>query len=79
MSPLYTHTDTYDLGSIAGPTLSTLAKPATKYPNLFGNVSLFKEFPFLLPNLVASVLFLVGLSTGILFLKVSYQVCRNRT
>ena len=33
---------------------------------------LFREFPFLLPNLVASVLFLVGLSTGILFLKVSY-------
>ena len=60
----------WTMGSIFGPMLGgALAKPATRYPSLFGNNEFLKKFPFALPNMVASVLFLFGISTGILFLK----------
>jgi hypothetical protein len=39
-------------------------------PGLFGNNKFLIKFPFALPNIVASVLFMVGISTGFLFLKV---------
>ena len=62
----------WTIGSIFGPMLGgALAKPATRYPSLFGNSEFLKKFPFVLPNMVASVLFLFGISTGILFLKAS--------
>jgi MFS family permease len=62
----------WTIGSIFGPILGgALAKPASRYPNLLGGVTFFKEFPFALPNLVACLFFLVGLSTGVLFLKAS--------
>ena len=65
----------WTIGSIFGPILGgALAKPATRYPNVFGNSKFFKEFPFALPNLVACIFFLIGLLMGILFLKVSYPI-----
>ena len=61
----------WGLGSIFGPAFGGfLAKPAQNMPDLFGNNKLLIRFPFLLPNLVAASLFLVGITTGILFLKV---------
>ena len=60
----------WSFGSILGPTLGgSLAKPATAYPQLFGDNEFLKRFPFALPNLVASALFVIGFSFGFLFLK----------
>ena len=62
----------WGVGSILGPVLGgALAKPAQQYPKLFNPRHLFGTFPYLLPNLVSSVFFLVGIATGFLFLKES--------
>lgn len=61
----------WSLGSIFGPSFGGFfAKPVENMPALFGNSKFLKAFPFALPNIVASVLFLVGIITGILYLKV---------
>ena len=61
----------WSLGSIFGPSFGGFfAKPAENLSGLFGNSRFLIKFPFALPNIVASVLFLLGISTGILFLKV---------
>ena len=61
----------WSLGSIFGPSFGGFfAKPAENLSGLFGNSRFLTKFPFALPNIVASVLFLLGISTGILFLKV---------
>lgn len=39
-------------------------------PALFGNSKYLAKYPFALPNLLAAVIFLIGITTGILFLKV---------
>lgn len=70
----------WGLGSIFGPAFGGfLAKPAQNMPDLFGNNRLFIRFPFLLPNLVAASLFLIGITTGILFLKETLETKRHRT
>lgn len=61
----------WSLGSIFGPSFGGFfANPADNMPGLFGNNKFLIKFPFALPNIVASVLFMVGISTGFLFLKV---------
>jgi MFS family permease len=61
----------WTIGSIFGPGFGgSLANPAERHPGLFGGSRLFKTFPYALPNLVTAVLFLVGLTTGVLFMKV---------
>lgn len=49
----------------------SLASPARNFPDLFGKSEFFIKYPFALPNLVASTLFVTGVLTGILFLKVN--------
>lgn len=62
----------WTVGSIFGPAFGgALAHPAEKHPEIFGNWQFFKEYPFLLPNLVAALLFIIGITTGFLFLHVS--------
>jgi MFS family permease len=64
----------WTLGSIFGPSFGGFfAKPAENIPSLFGHNHFLIAFPFALPNIVASVLFLIGIMTGVLFLKVSYK------
>ncbi|KAL4961304.1 major facilitator superfamily domain-containing protein [Aspergillus stella-maris] len=59
----------WTIGSIFGPSLGgSLAKPAEKYPEIFGGYKFLREYPFFLPNLVTCVFFIVGISTGWLFL-----------
>ncbi|KIW17943.1 hypothetical protein PV08_05138 [Exophiala spinifera] len=42
-----------NLGILLGPAIGgVLSNPATEYPRLFGNFTLFKEYPYLLPTLV---------------------------
>ena len=61
----------WTIGSIFGPALGgALANPVAKYPEIFGHDKLLTKYPFALPNMVSSIFFLIGLSTGILFLKV---------
>lgn len=67
----------WSIGSIFGPAFGGFfARPAEQYPGLFGNSELLKRYPFLLPNIVASAIFFVSLTTGALFLKVR-QISRK--
>ena len=69
----------WNVGSIFGPILGGfLANPARTYPQLFGTSRFFKTFPYALPNLVASSLFLFGFAAGILFLHVSVVQCSEK-
>lgn len=69
----------WNLGSIFGPSFGGFfAKPAENMPALFGHNELLIRFPFLLPNMVASILFLLGITTGILFLEETLETKRNR-
>lgn len=62
----------WTVGTIFGPAMGgTLARPAEKHPQVFGNSEFWKEYPFLLPNLASACLFVIGIATGVLFLRVS--------
>jgi len=61
----------FTLGCIFGASLGgLLAKPAEKFPRLFGRNSFLIRFPFALPNLVLSIFILIILPLVILFLNV---------
>ncbi|KAH8812987.1 major facilitator superfamily domain-containing protein [Xylogone sp. PMI_703] len=70
----------WSLGSILGPSFGGFfAKPAENIPGLFGKSKFLKKFPFVLPNLVTSAFFLVGLTVGVLFLKETLETKRHKT
>ncbi|KAF2400239.1 MFS general substrate transporter [Trichodelitschia bisporula] len=69
----------WQVGSIVGPILGgSLASPASKMPEIFGNSKFLRKYPFALPNLVNSVFFAIGLSAGIFFLKESLETKKHR-
>lgn len=69
----------WTIGSILGPSLGgALASPAARYPGTFGNSQFFNDYPFALPNLVASLFFLVGLSAGFLFLRETLETKKHQ-
>ncbi|APA09313.1 hypothetical protein SS1G_12101 [Sclerotinia sclerotiorum 1980 UF-70] len=69
----------WSLGSIFGPSFGGFfARPAQNFPNLFGNNRYFLNFPFALPNIIASFLFMIGITTGILFLRETLESKRNK-
>ncbi|KAH6609264.1 hypothetical protein Trco_002610 [Trichoderma cornu-damae] len=60
----------WSLGSVVGPAFGGFfAQPAKQFPDVFGNMELFKRFPYLLPNLLATVFFLISAASATLFLK----------
>ncbi|XHG02763.1 hypothetical protein AWENTII_006097 [Aspergillus wentii] len=60
----------WSIGTIIGPAIGgLLAKPAESYPTLFPTDGLFGKFPYLLPNLVCSVLLLFSIIGSWLFLQ----------
>ncbi|OWP04826.1 hypothetical protein B2J93_4108 [Marssonina coronariae] len=68
----------WTLGSIFGPSFGGFfAKPAENFPGLFGRSKFLMKFPFALPNLVAGVLFLIGITTGFLFLAETLETKRH--
>jgi len=68
----------WTLGSIFGPAFGgALARPAEKHPALFGDSVFLKRFPFALPNLVSAVFFIVGITTGFLFLQETLETKRD--
>jgi MFS family permease len=61
----------WSMGSVLGPSFGGfLAEPAKQYPDVFGNIDYFKKFPFALPNLVATIFFLISVMSAAFFLKV---------
>lgn len=64
----------WTIGSIFGPAFGgALASPAVKHPEIFGRWELLREYPFALPNILSAVLFIIGITTGFLFLEVRYN------
>ncbi|KAI9784359.1 MAG: hypothetical protein M1816_000883 [Peltula sp. TS41687] len=67
------------VGSVFGPALGgILANPAKTHPELFGDNHFFQRFPYALPNMVASSLFLLGLGAGVFFLRESLEARKHR-
>jgi MFS family permease len=62
----------WTIGCIFGPAFGgALAHPVEKHPEIFGGLGFLKKYPFALPNLAAACFFVVGIITGLLFLRVS--------
>ncbi|KKA30590.1 hypothetical protein TD95_001108 [Thielaviopsis punctulata] len=60
----------WSVGSIFGPAFGGFfAKPAQRFPGLFGHSQFLIDYPFALPNLIAAAFFLVSIATAVLFLK----------
>ncbi|EAU35639.1 conserved hypothetical protein [Aspergillus terreus NIH2624] len=69
----------WTIGSIFGPAFGgALARPAVKHPNLFGGSVFLKEYPFILPNLASAVFFVIGITTGWLFLQETLAAKKDR-
>ncbi|RVX69561.1 hypothetical protein B0A52_06625 [Exophiala mesophila] len=69
----------WNIGSIFGPSFGgTLVHPAERYPQVFGKWQLLKDYPFALPNLLISLLFLVGIASGFLFLHETLEEKKSR-
>ena len=69
----------WSIGSVLGPAFGGFfAKPAVNLPGIFGNNKLFIKFPFLLPNLVAAAIFLIGITVGFLFLHETLETRKHQ-
>lgn len=70
----------WNIGSIFGPTIGgALANPLNVKPgDEVHNPSFFQRFPYALPNLVSAAFFLVGITTGTLFLEETLETLQGR-
>ncbi|KAL1977571.1 hypothetical protein VTN31DRAFT_430 [Thermomyces dupontii] len=69
----------WTIGSIFGPAFGgALASPAVKHPEIFGRWELLREYPFALPNILSAVLFIIGITTGFLFLEETLQTRKDK-
>ncbi|KAI4833489.1 MFS general substrate transporter [Aureobasidium sp. EXF-8845] len=71
----------WNIGSIFGPTLGgALANPYHVKPGqpLSDNPAFFERFPYALPNMLAVILFAIGITIGILFLEESLAAKKDR-
>lgn len=69
----------WTLGSIFGPAFGgALARPAEQHPGLFGDSVFLRRFPFALPNLLSAIFFIVGITTGILFLQETLETKKDQ-
>ena len=65
--------------SILGPTLGgALARPVLNYPAFFKVGTIWDSFPYLLPNLVCTVIVSLGVVVGILFLEETHAEKKYR-
>jgi MFS family permease len=69
----------WNVGSVFGPSVGgSLVHPVERYPEVFGKVKLFKEYPFALPNLLISLLFMCGITAGFLFFHETLEEKKSR-
>ncbi|KAG5966503.1 hypothetical protein E4U58_002519, partial [Claviceps cyperi] len=60
----------WSLGSVAGPAFGGFfADPVHQFPSVFKGVWYFEKFPYALPNLIATLFFLISATSAILFLE----------
>jgi hypothetical protein len=65
--------------SILGPTLGgALARPVHNYPDIFAEGTIWDRFPYLLPNLVCTMIVACGVAIGILFLEETHEEKKYR-
>jgi hypothetical protein len=55
-----------------------LARPVLSYPDLFHAGSIWDRFPYLLPNVVCTVIVTCGVGIGILFLEETHEEKKHR-
>lgn len=71
---------TWPLGSIIGPLIGgTFSHPASKYPKILG-YQFLKNYPYFLPCFIASVIAIIGVFLGFLFLEEtlpSKRICKK--
>lgn len=61
---------TFNIGIIIGPPLGgLLSDPAGSYPNLFGRVKFFQDYPYAAPNLLSAFFLFTALLTVWFFLE----------
>lgn len=59
-----------NVGIMLGPFIGgALATPATQYPDVFGNVQFFKDYPYVLANMVAGAISLTAMLVTVFFIK----------
>jgi MFS family permease len=69
----------WTVGGIFGPGFEgSLVHPVERFPGLSESSKLLKEYPFALPNILISVLFIQGISQGTLFLKETLEEKKHR-
>jgi hypothetical protein len=70
---------THPCRSILGPTLGgALARPTESYPSFFRSGTIWERFPYLLPNLLCTVIVSFGVVIGILFLEETHAEKKYR-
>ncbi|RQM07816.1 hypothetical protein DH86_00000692 [Scytalidium sp. 3C] len=67
------------IGSILGPCLGgALARPVLNYPSIFQPGTIWERFPYLLPNLICTVIVACSVLCGILFLEETHAEKKYR-
>ncbi|KAI5856177.1 MFS general substrate transporter [Durotheca rogersii] len=70
---------TFNIGVIIGPILGgILSDPAGSYPDIFGNMDFFLQFPYAAPNLVSAGFLLIALVMCWLFLEETHDALRGK-
>ncbi|KAI0601466.1 major facilitator superfamily transporter [Biscogniauxia sp. FL1348] len=70
---------TFNIGVIIGPILGgILSDPAGSYPDTFGDVKFFRQFPYATPNLVSAVFLLTSLIMCWLMLEETHDAIRDK-
>ncbi|KJF60975.1 MFS transporter, variant [Coccidioides immitis RS] len=69
----------WSIGTIVGPAIGgACSKPAETFPSIFPRSGLFGIFPYLLPNVICSVLLLISIIAGYLFLHETHPDMQTR-
>ncbi|KAI1639962.1 major facilitator superfamily transporter [Biscogniauxia mediterranea] len=70
---------TFNIGVIIGPILGgVLSDPAGSYPDIFGDVKFFRQFPYATPNLVSAIFLLTSFTMCWLMLEETHDAIRDR-
>ncbi|RYP77884.1 hypothetical protein DL770_007006 [Monosporascus sp. CRB-9-2] len=69
----------FNIGVIIGPILGgLLSDPASSYPDMFGNVDLFRKFPYAMPNITIAIFLCFSLIAVWMFLEETHDAMSDR-